>query len=359
MAVHSKSLGSSDQTPILQLQPAIEKRSVQQIHQLAQQIIVQNIMDIAHDYKYRMDHYSQNKKMLDEGVFYPRAYLTALEKTGQAAQLKGLIECNAGWEKHLPVSHFTKTPKNLSEKTESAVNSSRYVVKSGIAPHAALDAARNGPSLIGCTDVCIIALYEALKVIWGIEKFDAMFSAESSTPLKVIMDEDSNPVKNFLKRTEIAHQGDIVVFRNAKGYLTRHPLGYSLNYNTICCNENPPKFTTLGLNPDGLTEFEVNQQLLSDFNENPEPYPTKYLLPEVARFFLRTLQAPQIEFMKRFHEDPSFGRLSISGFALLGGGAKYIYSIDPEAIAKIANASISNARLIFNKMHETTKSHIR
>ena len=140
--------------------------------------------------------------------------------------------------------------------------------------------AKQGLTLTGCGEAIQIAEYAALLDVLGEEKFNAIFSAEGQTPLKIgkndMMGFHIAPIEHFLKfngPAKTIKKGQLVFFSNIQNYGIKHINGEAAAFNTLCIEDAPnAKFLGLGLSKDGVTETEVNDTLLSEYNRAPIGY---------------------------------------------------------------------------------------
>ena len=72
-----------------------------------------------------------------------------------------------------------------------------FVLKEGVLPNDALHAIEDGLSLFGCAEVCQIAQYAAIEDVLGTSKFNALFAADSSTPLMIGSTLPNNPISRL------------------------------------------------------------------------------------------------------------------------------------------------------------------
>ena len=78
--------------------------------------------------------------------------------------------------------------------------SNHFVIKSGITPSIALQEAREGLCFLGSGEICQLALYEAIKKVIGVAKFNTIFSYASTSPFQIGF--DSNLVTQHALRVK-------------------------------------------------------------------------------------------------------------------------------------------------------------
>ena len=217
------------------------------------------------------------QQSLSKGVFYPPDYYNLLSQSSDPsapARLKWFKDRDYFYHSYLSHKHFEMLP---AEKNRDAGSCSKYVEQSfllmeGVAPSAAITAAKQGISVVGCGEVCQIAQYAALLSVLG-PKTDSLFAAASKTRLIIDTYFCVNPLN--LLRYRIAKEnpdpseislGDQIYIYNASSYPSKNPRGLCTGYNAICTNvtTESKKFTALGLPAAGLTHAEIEADLFED-----------------------------------------------------------------------------------------------
>ena len=143
----------------------------------------------------------------------------------------------------------------------------------------------NEPSfaLLDSCAVCQIGQYHALYKVLGQAKFDKLFSHQTGSPLILSSyNVPSNPLLPFLDRivTEKGTLGNrrvavgqVVGFKNVEAYKAKHQLmGEDASLWAVCLQNRPDhqSYVMLGLNPEGMNEVEIEEQLLNDYNKPPQ-----------------------------------------------------------------------------------------
>jgi hypothetical protein len=305
--------------------------------------------EIVRDSAQRTEGYGKNIKLLNAGVFYGNWYFKVLKATNQKARFDFFMKKGSFYHGYASPKHFNMTPNS---NLPTGVVATRFVLKEGIKPSEALEAMRQGPSFIGCGEVCQIAYYEAIKDLLGTEKFDALFSAHSSTPLTIQIDSFNalgNPINRLvttIRAPEKVVRGQIVFIQNTPYYRVKHMNGDVVGFVAICCDDTSghERFTTLGLRPEGMTRSEVSQVLLKEFNE--PPIGMAIVTEEVATRILRTLRPDQIAISKQYEG----AQFSIEELIEQGGG-QFLSALEFNVarVTELANRSLPEARALFDQ----------
>ena len=322
--------------------PSISKETVEK--QLSSKAI-ETIKDIVADTSKRMQGHKANIQLLNSGIFYPNEYFKALKATNQTARLNFFLNKGSFYHGYLSPKHFEMV-KNDSMPT--GVQLYFFVLKKGVKPSEALAALRRGPSLIGCGETCEVAYFEAIKDVLGIEKFDLLFSAESSTPLRIDYNSPTNPLVSLIQQalSPKTLKGRIVHIVNTPYYPIKHLNGEARGFNAIVCNETAKleTVTTIGLKPEGSTFAETNETLLQEFND--EPIGMAIVTQEVAQRIIASNPSEKI----RLAEVSKNAKITMEEFKHQGGG-EITFTIEFNAmrITDLANSSLKKARELFNQ----------
>jgi hypothetical protein len=245
--------------------------------------------------------------LLADGVFYGNEYMKALDASGQTSRMNWLKEKGCFYHGLAPKRSF----EMLSDPTSpTGIQGNHFIVQQGVAPVDALNDMRRGLSFIGCGEVCQLGQYEAVRDMLGDEKFNAIFSATSSTPLRVCQDLVRNPLLPLcqLQKKDPGpfRPGTIVFFGNVPLYQRKHTNGESAGFFTVCCSREPQLFTSLGLRSSGMSADEIGEVLRRDFNQ-----------PSIGASMVSEKVARRI-----VCDDPSLKEVSLSKeeFSSAGGG---------------------------------------
>ncbi len=297
------------------------------------------------------------QQSLAKGVFYPRDYYDLLSQSSDPsapARLKWFKDRDYFYHSYLSHKHFEMLP---AEKCREAGSYSNYVkqsflLKAGVAPSAAITAAKEGISAVGCGEVCQIAQYAALLSVLG-PKTDSLFAAASKTRLIIDTYFCVNPLN--LLRCRIAKEnpdpseiglGDQVYIYNASSYSSKNPMGLCTGYNAICTNvtTESKRFAALGLPAAGLTHAEIEADLFEECNVKPIFPLHQYTVPTAQKL-------SQVVADAKPFEDKI---LSFEEFQAEGGGKMVLlYKWNVERVTELVNAStVQKARALFTKYNE-------
>lgn len=239
--------------------------------------------------QHNMAHYQTNSRLLDAGIFYPDDYYVALKQLKQQRRLDFLVQNNGFWCGYMPSNLFHMVPVERTPVNPAGFVGCFFVLNKGVLPSEALASLRQKTSIIGCGEVCQIAYYEAMRHLFGDEKFNALFSGDSTTPLTIgNSTQKKNPITFFLRRLPPGSpikKGHLVQFKNAAVYLGKSIVGSSASYITLCVDDTPgnEKFTTLGLDSNGLTRADIVAILIKELNK--PPLGLAPLSPDLAAYF--------------------------------------------------------------------------
>ena len=236
-------------------------------------VVVETIRGIARDSYFRSYHYRQTPSLLKEGIFYGQGYFTARNRMKQSETLEKFIA-----EGHFYHGYASPDLFEMVKSRDVVTGFKRlaFVVKKGVLPSDALNGIRKGLSLLDGGTSCQIAYWEAIRHVLG-ERFDILFAADTSTPLRIeTANVQDNPIFRLLTPVDTSSskikKGQMICFENVPSYLTKHRLfGIADNCITICCDDsdNSPLFTTLGLKFEGEKQDEICGNLFHQFNQYP------------------------------------------------------------------------------------------
>lgn len=137
--------------------------------------------------------------------------------------------------------------------------------------------------MIDCAMACQLGHYKALLEVLGADKFNKLFSADGPFPMKITnyKPERSPLMKVFLTvgfTSKGVHGnrplkvGDQLSFANVSEYRRRHSMmGECQGMNVVVLDATPgqQKFLGLGLSGKGVTEAEIEQHLIDEYNKKP------------------------------------------------------------------------------------------
>lgn len=145
--------------------------------------VVKAMQEIAKDNEARSKSFKENPSVLNGGIYYPDEFYDALVATKQEARITQLRDTGR--------DHFCRgfAPSECFEYhlppglDDVMYKPYLYVVKRGILPSDALDRLRRGVTLLCCMTTMWVVEHCALLTLFGKDRFNALFAADSSTPL--------------------------------------------------------------------------------------------------------------------------------------------------------------------------------
>ncbi len=294
-----------------------------------------------------------NRENLKKGVFYGNEYYIAssthLPKWCELFKTQGNF-----YHGIASPGHFVREKNDIS----ATGYSTKVVIKQNVKPSSALQTFLPGESqklsFIGCGETCQITYYLALLHILGEKKFDILYGQDSPTPLSIQFDDPSNPLNPFfdiiIDKTVKPLKGDIVRFKSIDNYYLKHVNGESAGFISMCCeDQGQAKYTTLGLNPSGMTQDEITDVLLKEYNR--EPFGFVALTEQVAQtIFSNYLEdMPVIQALKN-------DQITKQEFLEYGGGEKHIH-LRPNAfrITQLQKSTPEKALKLMQKWKKQTK----
>lgn len=295
------------------------------------------------------DHiHSEEISDLGHGIFYPNSYFERLKAKGQTRRLEWLRERGHFYHGFAPKSHFTHLSSATSPTKKEFMG---YQLKPGKLPSESLKALRTGLTLLGCGEACQLAQYEALNEILGDDKFNALFAADSSTPLSMGYNSPCNPLTCLMTiedRPVVAKKlqpGMIVHIHNTIFYSSKHINGEAQGSNVIYIGDG--KFLGLGHNPQGITLQEIKRDLIREYNK-PNDLDTAVVTEQVAQKILSSYTQEYLQFRQelKHHTIQSFEANDIGGTF-----APRIVDLDYEKVHRLYTASIKEARQLFSTWH--------
>lgn len=259
---------------------------------------------IVADNKRRLAGSLRNGALLNEGVFYPNEYYTALKAKGEKgkAQLEALVKTGDFVHSRAPWKYFTKVQ---SRQDATGFHPMRFRMKAGILPTEALQQLRKGLSFLDCGAVCQIGHYEALREVLGDEKFNRIFSADGPNPFLIGTYESDHPLICLQEQLSLDTQilkGQWVYFRNVSPYTQKHRIGDAQGYMTTCCDATPgqERYVTLGVPAGGLKREEIRERLRAAYNETPL---SMDMMTEAVRCKLDELDGPSLVRLSELFKD--------------------------------------------------------
>ena len=297
---------------------------------------------MAADTQARMAGYKEDVQKLKSGAFYPNAYAMALQEKKNMVMFEWHRDRGNFFHGHAPVKYFSKVK---DPGCPSGIAPMEFLLKPGILPEAALDSFATELALLDCGTCTMIAYHQALLSELGSEKFNALFSAASLTPLRIAGNAFQHVPITALLRTvpddAPLKRGQVVGFAGIPTYSNKHANGEAPNFNVICseaATAGNERFVGHGLSGDGVDLGGLNQVFVDEYNAAPvglEIFDTKLRARIMGPVSQKTL-------------DLSKHQISLGEFEKLGG-ARLAERMEfhPGRVADLAAASIPEACGLF------------
>jgi hypothetical protein len=271
---------SQKQIAVYNPQSKIKSADDQLFEERMGEIVARTVQEICADYEKRRWGWRNDHTLLEKGIWTANEYYHALKEVGAKAKprLKTLID--KGYFYHpLPPEHFERI---ISEASPSGYSQNSIVLKEDIQPSAALSNIKTMFSLLDGTMVCQIGQYQALYEVLGEAKFNKLFSRKGKYPMVIgsydgkislcngFLSEGSN--KSGVKGERPIKVGEVHCFKNIQMYTDRHTvMGESgaVNVVPISSTFGNQKFVGLGLPGSGVSEEEIEQYLIDQYNQKP------------------------------------------------------------------------------------------
>jgi hypothetical protein len=235
-----------------------------------QELVVDKFIAIVRESNERASTFRENPDVLKKDFWYANTHYQALKQTKAFDVLNVLREHDCFYE-GLPPDGFTEVedPDYLN-----GIRILSYRLKEGIKPSDALRSTRESLCYIDCQMAIELAYYEVLLDLLGENKFDDYFRFDGKHPLALDPDIFSTPLQDFIVFTPCPltemRQGDQRYFANDPLYCSRHLHGEAQGYHTLCIQTSPElRVIAFGLTPEGLSEDELFDVCVEDFNLKP------------------------------------------------------------------------------------------
>jgi hypothetical protein len=188
--------------------------------------------------------------------------------------------------------HYFDFIKNKERVTGFEIN--KFQIKPGFQPTEIVDAFNNGLTFTDClVSIDRASRYNALRKLWGDEKFNIVFACDSKTaisydaqvrmPLALfVINWDKKGIQNdTLPGKRTVKYGQMCFIENSGLYHKKHYNGVDGSINILCISNIPNKqlFTGFGLPPEGISEMDINEWLQKSYNAksiNLKIIPKKY-----------------------------------------------------------------------------------
>lgn len=236
-------------------------------------LIVNKFQAIVDDYDARMTSYKADKTVLTKGFWYNNDYFKALKELGQQTRLEWMVKKGAFYHGYAPASVF----KTMNDPfSASGLSVDAYCLKEGVLATKGLDAIQDDLNFIDCMEAIELCYYRTLREIFGDEKFNRQFAANSINPLNFNPVIGRTSLRDFFsqktKNLSAVKEGDRVVFANVPAYTSKHPLGEFGALNALCLpNQGEKRFIAFGCPPSGESENEILSRLAMEMNQKAIP----------------------------------------------------------------------------------------
>lgn len=244
------------------------------------ELVFKKFIEIVRDYNQRMEGYEKNLQVLEKGYWYGNDYALALQKKGAQSSLEWFRDRGKFFHGHPPSKMVHVRDSGIS--TGLALNG--YLLKEGEKPSEALRSFRESICFIDCQEAIELAYYDALLEIWGMAKFDEVFSKKESK-FSLSPDIDRTPLApKKLTKLEVfkdldcqffssLKKGDQVFFKHISGYNEKHRNGEAAGYHCLSFGtaekRRDIRYVAFGLVEKGLTEVGMHQELVRVYNQDP------------------------------------------------------------------------------------------
>ncbi|MCH2023366.1 MAG: DUF4157 domain-containing protein [Saprospiraceae bacterium] len=163
---------------------------------------------------------------------------------------------------------------HLDPKYWEYVQFSSFILKAGVKPSEAMEAAFNGPTRLECLSTARAVVAKGLLDTLGAETFDKHFAHKSVDDPGVVIGTNTgikDRVEELMYRPNITSTDDLLVgdwiyYKNDARYPQKHPGGLWQGEN--CIYDGPDSFSGFGLN--AMTEEHLHTSMIRSFNEDPD-----------------------------------------------------------------------------------------
>lgn len=235
------------------------------------EVAADKLGELAMDSDMRVRTYKNNPALLKSGIYYGNVYATILQEQKQSPRFNFLKTKDSFYHGYVPAKYFAKV---ADLKSPSGFKACSSVLKQGEAAGAALASLHTDLALMDCGSTTVVAYYEALQAVLGVEKFEAIFGGNSATPMRIDFLAAGNPLVPLMQTVPAEApflRGQIASFLGIAEYSCKHPNGEAANFNLICTDATPgrERFVGLGTSKDGVNKEELTQLFIDEFNSTP------------------------------------------------------------------------------------------
>lgn len=223
----------------------------------------------------------------NQGIWYPLDYIKALG-AGNPTRYNYLREKGHlvnGW---MPNQFFVPIYSPIGPNTFRR-RAWSFLAKKDVLPTDAIEAAKQGLSILDCGATCQIARYDALLQVLGAEKFNRLFGSAHGQRINVDyeIDDEMQPMRYFVDFTlavknqapstldqRLIQVGQLVLFGGVPKYYQKHLSGMGANYNVICSDATfgRQRYVGHGLPSEGVSEEELALLMVREYNAKPDHY---------------------------------------------------------------------------------------
>ena len=328
---------------------------VKQARSILASTAVETLQAIASDSKMRMEGYPKNYELLGSGIFRPDEYYKALKEMHQSDRIEYFVKKGSFVHGYVSTKHFKMIPQTQSDLYPTGFSKHCFVLKEGIEPTEALAALGGTIALLRCGETCQISYYRAINHLLGDAKFNMLFAANSLTPLK-LGQSCENPINYLITATPAGGRmtkGNVRQIDNASIYNIKHVTGEAAVLTTLCCDDTPGKerFTTLGIDPQGLTHAEVDEALMAEFNKD------SISIASVTDTVARHLFMGRYDELLPIHKHYANRQISSIAEFKQSEGGKVIMNGELKVafITTLANSSLKDSRLLFDSFFKRVR----
>ena len=313
---------------------------------------VKEIIEISADNIDRKNRCHDQIQLLDQGCFNPQDYFFISKGNNQQETLDWVKQNDYALHGYASEDHFEMQPE---DGFTSAKKVCTFFLKKGAVASDAVHHMKKGLTIFGCGETVQLSQYLAIEDVLTPGKFNALFSADSNTPLIIGSRSSDNPLsrlRNYMKEfadpeSPIIKKGDHIFYRNAKLYLDKHPLGSSQGYNLLCIDDTvgSQKFTTLGIPANGYTHGQMQTHCIGRFNLPIESL--EFLSEQTKNELCEKWGKEDLELQNSFADR----QITLEEFKTekqMGGVMCILDELDTKRITALANATILEARKLMD-----------
>lgn len=234
---------------------------------------------------YRLENYKQNPMLLQNGAFYGQdLFKIYLGDKTTYSWIEKFRKSDQFYNGKAPATFISMPAVDGDPTCPSGILPCTFIIRPGIKPSEALDSLECqditktavGLSFLDCSTVCEYAIYRSLQSVWGVEKFDALFSYDASkdsqTQLALGLCLPMNPLHLFLiqeSRTEKElKNGDWIYWKNDPRYSYKYPYEPDFGQHAFYVQDSE-KIVGFGLETDGLSLKNIPKHFLEVLTKPP------------------------------------------------------------------------------------------